>query len=119
MCRAAPSEELPAAHDDIDIRGVELKPVAEAAGHLRGDRTGARAEKRVIDHLAGTRVVDDRAAHAFDGLLRAVSPTVLALRVAKRVVVGDLPECRLATIALPGLTLPSRTAYQQVSCFQW
>src|SRR5438105_3132870 len=101
MCGAAPGEELPAPHDDIDISRVELEPVTNAAGHLGGDHARARAEKRVIDHLARPAIVGDRAAHAFDRLLGAVPPAVLALPVAERVVVGDLPDRRLRAVALP------------------
>src|SRR5438874_12184894 len=104
------SEKLPAAHDDIDIGGVELETAADPAGHLGGDHAGARAEKRVIDRLAGPAVVDDRAAHAFDRLLGAVPPARLALPAAERVVVGDLPDCRLRAVTRPvaGLSLAHR-----------
>src|SRR5882724_13670026 len=110
MDRAAPGEKLPASHDDIDISRVELEAVAHLAGHLGGDQARARAEKRVIDRLAWPAVVDDRAAHAFDRLLGAVPPALLALPVAKRVVVGDLPHRRLRAVALPvaGLALAHR-----------
>src|SRR5205085_8829976 len=101
MFCGAPGEELPAAHDDIDIGGVELETAADPAGHFGGDHAGARAEKRVIDRLARPAVVDDRAAHAFDRLLGAVSGTRLALVIAEGVVVGDLPDRRLRAVALP------------------
>src|SRR5215469_1691905 len=101
MDRGASGEELPAPHDDIDIGGVELETVAGARAHLGGDQAGSRAEKRVIDQLAGPAVVGDRPAHALDRLLRAVPPALRVLRVAKRIVVGDLPECRLRAVALP------------------
>jgi hypothetical protein len=48
MHRGAPGEALPASHDDIDIRGIELDAVADAAGHFGRDQTAARTEKRVI-----------------------------------------------------------------------
>src|SRR6267143_7059367 len=107
MHRGPPGEDLPASHDDIDIGGVELETAADAAGHFGRDQAGARAEKRVIDCLAGPAVVDDRAAHALDRLLGAVPPALLALRVAERVVVGDLPDRRLRAVARPvtGLAL--------------
>src|SRR5712675_2345041 len=107
MHRGPPGEDLPASHDDIDIGGVELETAADAAGHFGRDQAGARAEKRVIDCLAGPAVVDDRAAHALDRLLGAVPPALLALRVAKRIVVGDFPDCRLRSVASPmaGFTL--------------
>src|SRR6267378_1452920 len=98
---AAPGEELPAAHDDIDISGIELETVADAAGHFGGDQTGARAEKRVIDRLAGPAVVDDRASHAFDRLLGTVPPALLARLGAERVVIADFTDRGLRAIALP------------------
>src|SRR5438445_4678537 len=107
MHRGASGEDLPPFHRHIDISGVELDPAADAAGHFGRDQAGARAEKRVIDRLAGPAVVGDRAAHAFDRLLGAVPPALLALPVAERIVVGDLPDCRLRAVGLPvaGLTL--------------
>src|SRR6185295_12867964 len=110
MPRAAPGEELPSLHDDVDIGGVELETVAEAAGHLGRDQRRARAEERVVNRLAGPTVVFDRAAHALDRLLGAMPPARLALPVAERVVVGDLPDRGLPAIALPlaGLALAHR-----------
>src|SRR2546423_15367027 len=107
MDRGASGEELPAPYDHIGISRIELDPVAEAAGHFGRDQARARAEKRVINRLAGPTVVDDRAAYAFDPLLSAVSPALLALRVAERVVVGNFPDRRLPPAALPlaGLAL--------------
>src|SRR5467141_4577549 len=101
MFRAPPGEELPAAHDDVGIVGIELQTAADPAGHLGRDHTRARAEKRVIDRLAGPAVVDDRAAHALDRLLGAVPPALLALRVAERVVVGKLPYRSLGAVTAP------------------
>src|SRR3984893_9175099 len=106
MRRGAACEELPAPHDDIDITRVELETVDDAAGHLGGDQTGARAEKRVVDRLAGPAVVGDRPAHAFDRLLGAVPPALLALLVAKGIIVGHLPNRRLPAVALP-VALPA------------
>jgi len=94
-------EELPTLHDDIGIKGVKLETIANAAGHFGRYQSRARAEKRVVDHLAGPAVVDDRAPHAFDRLLRAVAPGVLVLRVTKRVVTGNLPDRRLPAVARP------------------
>ena len=101
MHRGAPGEALPTSRRHIEISGVELYTVAGAAGHFGRDQARARTEKRVIDGLAGPAVVDDRAAHAFDRLLGAVPPALLALPVAERIVVGDLPDRRLCAVALP------------------
>src|SRR5205807_7009981 len=99
--RGAPGEDLAASHDDIDISGVELDAGADAGGHFGRDQARAGAEKRVIDRLAGPAVVDDRAAHAFDRLLSAVPPALLALSVAERVVVGELPDRSLGSVTAP------------------
>ena len=108
MPRGTPGEVLPAPHDDIDINGIELKTDADPAGHLGRDQSRARAEKRVVDCLTESAVVDNRAAHAFDRLLRAVPPALFALMIAKWVVVGDFPDRRLGAAALPvaGLAFP-------------
>src|SRR5439155_23569458 len=94
-------EELPASYDDVDISGVKLQTTADAAGHFGGDQARARAEKRIIDRLAGPAVVADRAAHTFDRLLGAVPPALLALPVAEWVVVWEFPDRRLGAVALP------------------
>src|SRR5215472_1895074 len=101
MSCSAAGERLPALHDHIDVSGVELETAAHPAGHFSGDQARARAEKRVINHLPGPAVVGDWAAHALDWLLGTVPPALLMPRVAKRVVVGDLPHRRLRTVALP------------------
>src|SRR6516225_401069 len=101
MDRRPPGESLPAPHDDIDIGRADLETAAQATGHFSGDQARARAEKRVIDNLAGPAVVDDRTAHALDRLLRAVPPALLVLAIAKRIVVGDLPDGRLRPVTLP------------------
>src|SRR5207302_4626306 len=95
---------------DFEIGGIERDPVAHAVGHAGSGQARAGAEKRVIDRLAGPAVVDDRAAHAFDRLLGAVPPALLALWAAERVVVGDLPDCRLRAVTRPaaGLALAHR-----------
>src|SRR6516225_4365506 len=97
----APGKGLPASHDDIDISGAQLETAAAAAGHFGRDQARARTEKRVIDQLAGPAVVDDRAAHRLDRLLRAVAPTLLALRAAERIVVGEFPDRCLRAVAGP------------------
>ena len=61
----------------------------------------ARTEKRIIDQLARPAVVNDRTAHALDRLLRGVSPSLLALPIAKRIVIGDLPYGGLLATPLP------------------
>src|SRR6202047_1895055 len=105
-------EELPAAHHDIDVMGTELDAEAHAAGHLGGNHARPRAEKRVIDRLARSAVVGDWTAHAFDRCLGAVPPALLVVRVAKRIVVRNLPDSRLPAAALPaaGLALTHRVA---------
>ena len=74
-------------------------------GTGEGDHARPRAEKRVIDRLAWSAVVGDR--HRF---LSAVPPTLLVLRVAKRVVVRNLPDRLLGAVALPvaGLAVAHR-----------
>jgi hypothetical protein len=80
----------------------------------------ARSAQRFLSMPARRAgVVDDRSAHALDRLLRGVPPARLALAIAKRIVVGDLPYGGLLAAPLPMAALPSRTAYQQVSWRQW
>src|SRR4051812_24494148 len=101
MRRGPSSEDLPAPHDHIDISRVELDTAADATGHFSCDQARPRAEKRVIDRLTGPAVVEDRTTHAFDRLLGAMPPALLAPPVAERIVVGNLPDCRLRAVTLP------------------
>ena len=114
-----PGEGLPPSQDDIDISRADLETAADAAGHFGRDQARARTEKWVVDQLARSAVVDDRTAHTLDRLLRGVSPTLFALPIAKRIVIGDLPHSGLLAVTLPVTSLLSRTAYRQVSWRQW
>src|SRR5258707_12873019 len=105
MDRRPPGDGLPAFEAHIDISRADLEAAADAAGHFRCDQGCARAEKRVIDQLAGPAVVDNRTAHALDRLLCAMPPALLALPIAERIVVGDLPHGGLLAVALPGSSL--------------
>src|SRR6266851_5920542 len=96
-----PREGLPALDDHIHVSGAEFETAAGAARHLGRDHACPRAEERVIDRLAGPAVVFDRPAHALDRLLGAVPPALLALAVAERVVVGNLPDRGLGAVARP------------------
>ena len=95
--RSAPGEDLPALHDDIDISGVELETVADAARQLGGDQTRPRAEKRVVIAWPGRLLLAiGRRMHSTglcvpcpqvcsrcplpNGLLLAISQTVVCVR---------------------------------------
>src|SRR6516165_11985041 len=99
--RGASGKGLPAPQDDIDIARADLETAANPAGHFGRDQARARAEKRVIDQLAGPAVVDHRAAHTLDRLLRSMPPTVFALSIAERIVVGALPKRCPGAVTLP------------------
>src|SRR5215471_6390874 len=101
MDRVPPGEGLPASHDNIDISRADFEATADATGHFGRDQARARTEKRIIDQLARPAVVNDRTAHALDRLLRGVSPSLLALSIAERIVVGDLPHGGLLAATLP------------------
>ena len=118
MSRGAAGEGLPALHDHIDIGGVELDPMAHAAGHLGGDQARARAEKRVIDRLTGPSVVGDRPAHAFNRFLRPVPQLSSRSRLPNGLLLGISQTVVCARSPFQWLLLPWRTAYQQVSCCQ-
>ena len=57
---------------DVDEERVDLDPEADSADRLRCNQSCAAAEERLVDSLAGIAVVDDRTAHAFHRLLRAM-----------------------------------------------
>src|ERR1700737_1293007 len=106
MDRGATGEAFPASQDDIDIGRADLDTDAGAAGHFGPDQARARAEKRVIDQLAGPTVVEDRTAHALDRLLGAVPPALLALSIPEGICVGGLPHRGLLAVPLPVANLP-------------
>src|ERR1039458_7213067 len=70
---------LPALDDDIDILWIEFDSVADALGLFGGDQCRATPEKRIVHRLAAFRVIQNRLAYQFDGLLRGVV-TFLLLR---------------------------------------
>ena len=76
--------------------------MANPAGHLGRDDRGAGAAERLVDRLAGRRVVLDRPLHALDRLLGAVAGLGFGVR--------DLPDRRLLAVAGPmaGLALADR-----------
>src|SRR5262249_17261846 len=90
-----------ALHDHVDVNRGELEADADAPGHDRGGQGRARAEGRGVSPLPRPAVVEDRPAHALDRLLRAVTPGLLALAVAERVVVCDGPDRALLAVAGP------------------
>src|SRR5215469_12617206 len=96
---SAPGELLPPAHGDIDKGGVDLDPVTDPVGHFGGDHAGARAEKRVVDRLAGAAVVNHRATHALDWLPGRRPRAFLASAIAEHPVFGDFPDRRLLAVA--------------------
>jgi hypothetical protein len=94
---------LPPSRDDQSaVLRTELDAETAAAGHFGRDHGGATAQELVKDHVTLQRVMEDRAPHALDRLLRAV-PGV-------RSVVRDLPDGGLFVIALPGATRCSTVA---------
>jgi hypothetical protein len=74
--------------------------------------TSAMSIEHFVDSIARLRVVLDRAAHAFDRLLRAVA----CLRLLR---LRNVPNRRLLPITRPMAgRAPLRTAYQPGSCRQ-
>src|SRR5437764_1341713 len=73
-------ERLPALDRDIDVLRHQFDRVAGPARDLRRDDGGAGAAERLVDRLAGRRVVLDRALHALHRLLRAVLETFALAR---------------------------------------
>src|SRR5947207_11433031 len=57
MTSATTGQRLPAAHDRIDIAGVQLHAVAAPAGALGGDHRRAAAEKAIEHNVAAGRAV--------------------------------------------------------------
>jgi hypothetical protein len=74
---------------DIDEQRIDL----DRAARLCGDQRGAAAEERLVDRLAGARIVLDRPPHAFDRLLgRMLGRSVLPAG-------WDFPERGLLAVA--------------------
>src|SRR5215470_8724486 len=76
-----------------------MKRLKRIEGQVRGLARMVEDDRYCIDVVTQLSAV--RAAHAFNRFLRPVPPTLLALSVTKRVVVGDLPDRRLRAVAIP------------------
>src|SRR5262249_43213127 len=86
--------------DHIDVGRIKLKAEANPPRHRGGNQGCPRAQKWVVDDIAGPAVVEDRPTHALDRLLRPMAPRLLALSVAERVVVGHSPDGALLAVHL-------------------
>ena len=81
MVRDPAGQCLPAADDRVDIKRIELQPVATPAGALGGDQRGAAAEKGVEHDLAAGRAVEDRIGNQrdrFDGRVQRQQVALVA-----------------------------------------
>ncbi len=73
MHRGPPGEALPASHDDVDISGVELDTVADAAGHFGRDQAHSTGFWVPCPQLCSRCGLPK-------GLLLAISQTVVCVR---------------------------------------
>ena len=72
-----PLQFLPALDDDVNVLRIELDAVADALGEFGGGQRGAAAQERLVHQLAPLGVVQDRAPHQIDRLLRRVIELLL------------------------------------------
>jgi hypothetical protein len=63
---------LPALDGHIDVGRVQFDAKAHPAGGFRRDQRGAGSHEGFKHRLTGAGIVQDRAAHAFDRLLRTM-----------------------------------------------
>src|ERR1035437_984536 len=107
--RLLAAELLPPEHRHVDILRIDIHAVADSPGALGGDQGAATSQERVVASLPRARVVENRPAHEFDGLLRAVAGS-FGFRCAlppKRIQIRYLPDSRLRAIAAPVTSLAS------------
>ena len=61
----------------VDVLRIQLDAEADALGQFRGRQRGAAAEERIVNQFAALEVVQDRAPHQLDRLLRGVIELLL------------------------------------------
>src|SRR4051812_3515069 len=94
-------EGLPAANSNVHKARLEFDTEANAVCRLRGYQRGSATEEGFIDELARVAVIEDRPAHAFDGLLRRM--LCIGILSAGR----DGPQRGLPAVAAPVAFLPN------------
>ena len=56
-CGGLAGELLPAADNYVDVLGIDIQSMADAAGKLSGDERRARSQERIINHFATFGVI--------------------------------------------------------------
>ena len=67
MTGASASVGLPAAHDHVDIKRIELEPAALPAGAFCGHQRRAAAQEGIEDDIAAPRTVENGVSDHRDG----------------------------------------------------
>src|ERR1700677_1092870 len=100
--RAAARERLPAAHDRIDVNGIEFHSEAASAGAFGGDHCASAAQKSVKDNVVAGRAVHDRIGNHRNWLYSRVKRKKIALSAGAR-------ECIRARIFPEIGAVPAKT----------
>src|SRR5579859_4395878 len=97
---------LPTPDDDIDILGIKFQPVADTLGQFGSGERSTGTQERVIHEFATPEMVQDRAPHQLDGLLRGVIVFVLVRAAHNELGRRRIPDRGvLAGFAEPGCVL--------------
>src|SRR5271156_3849858 len=99
MASASAGQRLPPADGRIDISGIELQPVAAAAGALGGEHRRAAPEKGVEHDITAGRAVEDRVGDHCYGLHGWVQRQEIALLAATGEGVGSRVMPDIAAVA--------------------
>src|SRR3954469_18448740 len=75
-------EVLPPANDDVDILGIELKAIADAAGSFGCNHRAAASQKTVENDVTASRAVHNGIGNHSDGLHRRMQRKKTAFFVA-------------------------------------
>ena len=70
-------QRLPALDHDVHVLRIQLDSAADALGEFRGRQRRAAAQERLVHQFAALGVVQDRAPHQLDRLLRRVIELLL------------------------------------------
>ena len=99
-------QALPAQDRDIHVLRIEFDSAADAPGQLGGGERCAAAEERFVDQFAALGVIEDRAPHQLDRLLRRMVELLFVRSAHDEFGRRRVPDRRvLAGLAEPGRIL--------------
>src|SRR6266478_7316724 len=92
---------LPAAHNHIDVAGIDVDAVADPLQQFTRDQGCPRAKERIVNQVSALGVVQNGPTHQLDRLLCSVPRRNLFAVTPEGVQIGNLPQGRLRAVSAP------------------